>query len=130
MVPKEDTTGRSVVRNGVFAFPNGVVALSGVSFAAVAGEMVGVVGSVGSGKSSLLAALLGELELMSGSAELRGSVALCSQQAWLTSGTVKENILFMRPYDEDKYKWAVAACCLLPDFEQLPDGDLTMVGER
>lgn len=57
-------------------------------------------------------------------------VALCTQQAWLTSGTVRENVLFMQDYDEERYRRAVAACCLLPDFEQLPDGDETMVGER
>ena len=157
LVPREHATGRCIVRQGEFAFPNGVVALSGVDFSAMGGQMVGIIGSVGSGKSSLLAALLGELELTGansshspslslqwtlvfelmfglcltgGEAELRGSIGLCTQQAWLTSGTVKENILFMQDYDEEKYKRAVVACYLLPDFGQLPHGDRTMVGER
>ena len=91
-------TGRCTVRNGEFLFPNGVVALSNVQFAAENGQLVGIVGSVGSGKSSLLAALLGELQLSKGAGELHGSVALCTQQAWLTSGTVRENVIFMREY--------------------------------
>ena len=108
-----------------------------------------MVGSVGAGKTLLISALLGELEMASGEAELSGAVALCTQQAWLTSGTVRrhhlagvcpseddrcrqvrENIIFNRAFEVDRYNRAVHACCLQPDFEQLPASDQTMVGER
>ena len=62
-----------------------------------------VVGSVGSGKSTLLSALLGEMSKRAGRVELRGRVALCTQQPWLITGTLKENVLFGLPYDDDKF---------------------------
>ena len=101
-----------------------------LNFRACDGELVAVVGSVGAGKTLLISALLGELEMASGEAELSGAVALCTQQAWLTSGTVRENIVFNRAFEADRYNRAVHACCLQPDFEQLPASDQTMVGER
>ena len=60
-------------------------------------------GSVGSGKSTLLSALLGEMSKRAGRVELRGRVALCTQQPWLITGTLKENVLFGLPYDDDKF---------------------------
>ena len=62
-----------------------------------------VVGSVGSGKSTLLSALLGEMSKRAGRVELRGRVALCTQQPWLITGTLKENVLFGLPYDDEKF---------------------------
>ena len=62
-----------------------------------------MVGSVGSGKSTLLSALLGEMSKRAGRVELRGRVALCTQQPWLITGTLKENVLFGLPYDDDKF---------------------------
>ena len=62
-----------------------------------------MVGSVGSGKSTLLSALLGEMSKRAGRVELRGRVALCTQQPWLITGTLKENVLFGLPYDDEKF---------------------------
>ncbi|PWN50944.1 P-loop containing nucleoside triphosphate hydrolase protein [Violaceomyces palustris] len=108
-----------------------------------AGNITLVCGPTGSGKSSLLAALLGEMDVISGkvtlpkdpsrfdvASGLNGGVAYCAQQAWLESFSIKDNILFGHPYEEDRYKAVLDACCLIPDLKILPDGDLTEIGEK
>ena len=106
-----------------------------------------VAGPTGSGKTSLLMALLGEMTLVSGSVSIPGghsreelktnpetgfteSVAYCAQQAWLVNDTVKQNILFASPYDESRYKSVLSACALERDLEVLDAGDSTLVGEK
>ncbi|CAK1599824.1 unnamed protein product [Parnassius mnemosyne] len=95
------------------------------------GEFVGVAGHVGSGKSSLLQLILGELEPLHGTICLGGArISYASQEPWLFVATVRQNILFGLPYDRVRYKKVVSACALLRDFELLPAGDATLVGER
>ncbi|CAK1599826.1 unnamed protein product [Parnassius mnemosyne] len=95
------------------------------------GEFVGVAGYVGSGKSSLLQLILGELEPSHGTICLGGArISYASQEPWLFDATVRQNILFGLPYDRVRYKKVVSACALLHDFELLPVGDATLVGER
>lgn len=105
-----------------------------------------VVGPTGSGKTSLLMALLGEMTLLSGRVRLPGgsreklqpdpatglteSVAYCAQQAWLVNDTIKQNILFASPYDESRYNSVIEACALKRDLEVLEAGDATLVGEK
>ena len=104
--------------------------LKDINLELLPGSLVAVVGPVGSGKSSLCGAILGLLEKLSGLVVVKGSVAYCSQTAWIQNLTVRENILFGMAYDEDKYSTVVEACALLPDFEILPAGDATEIGER
>ncbi|KAM8825503.1 multidrug resistance-associated protein 1-like isoform 1-T1 [Synchiropus picturatus] len=94
------------------------------------GSLVAVVGHVGSGKSSLLSALLGEMEKMEGSVSVKGSVAYVPQQAWIQNATLKDNILFGQEVAENWYHGVVKACALQPDLEILPAGDLTEIGEK
>lgn len=94
------------------------------------GMLVGICGKVGSGKSSLISAILGHLELHDGTVVVDGSTAYCAQQAWIMNATIRDNITFGLPYIKGKYDRIVEACCLLPDFEILQSGDLTEVGER
>ena len=94
------------------------------------GSLVVIQGMVGAGKSSLCYAILGEMPQVSGQRSVRGSVAYCSQQAWIQSATVKENILFGLPYDPVKYARVVDACCLGQDFEELPRADDTYIGQK
>ncbi|XP_051994834.1 multidrug resistance-associated protein 1 isoform X3 [Xyrauchen texanus] len=94
------------------------------------GALVAVVGHVGSGKSSLLSALLGEMQKQVGSVSIKGSVAYVPQQAWIQNATLKDNILFGRETKENWYQKVVDACALLPDLEILPGGDLTEIGEK
>nr|ACZ64280.1 ATP-binding cassette sub-family C member 4 [Trichoplusia ni] len=106
-------------------------ALRNITLTATPGEFVGVAGPVGAGKSSLLHLILGELKETSGTVNLGGSrISYASQEPWLFVGTVRENILFGTPYDRIRYKKVVKACALVRDFELLPHGDSTLVGER
>lgn len=105
-----------------------------------AGDLVAVVGPVGSGKSSFLSAILGEMEPMNGSkvyvprsAEEKNEanfVSYCSQTPWVVNDTLKGNILFGRDFDEERYEEVIEACALLDDLAVLPAGDKTEIGER
>ncbi|XP_073928987.1 multidrug resistance-associated protein 1-like isoform X2 [Castor canadensis] len=94
------------------------------------GALVAVVGQVGSGKSSVLSAILGEMEKLTGVVERKGSVAYVSQQAWIQNCILQENILFGSTMQKQFYEQVLEACALLPDLEQLPNGDQTEIGER
>ncbi|KAL3231715.1 hypothetical protein RNJ44_00250 [Nakaseomyces bracarensis] len=102
------------------------------------GSLICIVGRVGSGKSTFLKSILGQLPCISGdqgyispSFQINAtSIAYCPQEAWIMNATVKENILFGHKYDEDFYNATVKACQLEPDIKVLPDGDDTMVGEK
>ncbi|XP_031240697.1 canalicular multispecific organic anion transporter 1 [Mastomys coucha] len=94
------------------------------------GQLVAVVGTVGSGKSSLISAMLGEMENVHGHITIKGSVAYVPQQSWIQNGTIKDNILFGSEYNEKKYQQVLEACALLPDLEMLPGGDMAEIGEK
>ena len=104
--------------------------LSRLNFTVQMGELVAVVGAVGSGKSSLALALLGEVPRVDGTFSTYGRVAYASQSAWILSGTVRNNILFGMPFDRVRYDRIVRACALDRDFANFPDGDATAIGER
>ncbi|XP_011882343.1 PREDICTED: probable multidrug resistance-associated protein lethal(2)03659 isoform X3 [Vollenhovia emeryi] len=89
-----------------------------------------IVGPVGAGKSSLLQAILGELKSSQGQIHIHGKISYASQDPWLFAGTVQDNILFGQSYDKDRYQNIVNVCALTKDFEQLPYGDKTLVGDR
>ncbi|GMG26105.1 unnamed protein product [Ambrosiozyma monospora] len=92
------------------------------------GEFVVITGSIGSGKSSLLAAISGIMQKQHGKVQISGSILSCGYP-WIQSVTVRENILFGLPYDKEKYTAITEACSLAIDFDRLPGGDLTEVGE-
>ncbi|CAA7266944.1 unnamed protein product [Cyclocybe aegerita] len=94
------------------------------------GQLVAVVGSVGSGKTSLLQGLIGEMRKTSGEIVFGGSVGYCPQSAWIQNATIRENICFGRPFEEERYWKAIRDSCLEPDLEMLPNGDMTEVGEK
>lgn len=93
-------------------------------------ELIAVIGGVGSGKSSLLAALAGDMRKTSGSVTMGASRAFCPQYAWIQNATVKENLLFGKEYNRKWYDNVVDACALRPDLEMLPNSDQTEIGER
>ncbi|CAG7727265.1 unnamed protein product, partial [Allacma fusca] len=94
------------------------------------GSLVAVVGTVGSGKSSLLSAILGEMEKISGWVNTYGSVGYVAQQAWIQNATLRENILFGRKFDPISYNRIIEACALKPDIRILPGRDKTEIGEK
>ncbi|CAG5134056.1 unnamed protein product, partial [Candidula unifasciata] len=94
------------------------------------GQLIGVCGNVGSGKSSLISAILGRMDVVSGTVAVSGHVAYVPQQAWVTNDTLQDNILFGSSYEADRYKQIVEACALSADFSTFPAGDATEVGER
>ena len=95
------------------------------------GQLTCLVGPVGSGKSALLQALVGELPINSGNMECRfNTLAYAAQDPWIMGGTVKENITMGIDFDAEWYDEVVNACSLDTDFKQLRDGDATIVGDR
>ena len=94
------------------------------------GQLVAVVGQVGSGKSSLISALLGDMEKLSGRVNTNGRIALVPQQAWIQNSTLRNNILFGKTYDEATYNKVIESCALKPDLDILPGGDSTEIGEK
>ncbi|XP_071665798.1 multidrug resistance-associated protein 1-like isoform X4 [Patagioenas fasciata] len=109
---------------------NGLPVLKNLSVSIPEGSLVTIVGQVGSGKSSFLSAVLGEMEKLEGTVQRRGSVAYVSQQAWIQNDTLQENILFGANLNRPYYELVLESCALLPDLEQLPNGDQTEIGER
>ncbi|GAM21228.1 hypothetical protein SAMD00019534_044030 [Acytostelium subglobosum LB1] len=89
-----------------------------------------VVGSVGSGKSSLIQAVLGEMERTAGSQHVKGKIAYVAQQAWIINASLKDNIVFGSPYDEERYNRVIEVCALQRDIELFPQGDNVEIGER
>lgn len=111
------------------------------------GKLNVIIGPTGAGKTSLLLALLGEMTLLEGKVFLPGiiprdelvvdprtglteSVAYCAQSAWLLNDTIRNNIIFDAPFNQERYDKVVSACGLSRDFEILSAGDATEIGEK
>uniref|UniRef100_A0A0E0H597 Uncharacterized protein n=1 Tax=Oryza nivara TaxID=4536 RepID=A0A0E0H597_ORYNI len=94
------------------------------------GMKVAVCGAVGSGKSSLLSCVLGEMPKVQGTVKVFGTKAYVPQSSWILSGTIRENILFGSPFETDRYERTIEACALVKDIGVFSDGDMTDIGER
>ncbi|XP_067315093.1 ATP-binding cassette sub-family C member 4-like [Pseudorasbora parva] len=104
--------------------------LQNVSFNVKPGELLAVIGPVGAGKSSLLSTVLGELPAEKGVVKIKGELTYASQQPWVFPGTIRSNILFGKELHPQRYERVLKACALKRDMELLPDGDLTVIGDR
>ncbi|KAJ2712052.1 ATP-binding cassette glutathione S-conjugate transporter ycf1, partial [Coemansia spiralis] len=105
-------------------------ALNKVSFCATGSDLVAVAGKTGSGKSSLLLSICGELELAAGTGSVAGTIAYLEQSPWIMNDTMRANVLFGREYDVDWFAKVIYACALTDDIAVWPDADLTVIGER
>lgn len=94
------------------------------------GQLVAIVGGVGSGKSSFLSAVLGDIDKNTGTVEVNGQVAYAAQNAWIQNATIRDNILFGEDENRALYRKAIRVCQLESDLEILTDGDLTEIGEK
>ncbi|KKK17121.1 ABC transporter [Aspergillus rambellii] len=114
-----------------FAWPGKSSAiLSDISLGFSKGLTV-IYGKVGTGKTALLQALLGEMDKISGESRLPNEmIGYCAQTPWLQSMSIRDNILFESPYDEQRYKKVLDACALLPDLSHFKHGDLSFIGEN
>jgi ABC-type multidrug transport system fused ATPase/permease subunit len=134
------------------------ITLRDLTFTIPAGSLVAVVGTVGSGKSSILSAILGEMEPINNSKvylpggrraslppnskgdgvdassgndqHVVGYTSYCAQTPWVVNDTVRGNVLFGRPFQAERYEQVLTACALQDDLAILPAGDLTEIGER
>ncbi|KAL6848013.1 hypothetical protein ACP4OV_022141 [Aristida adscensionis] len=120
------------VSDGCFSWEGSqeVPTLKDLNFQARQGMRVAVCGTVGSGKSSLLSCILGEIPKLSGEVKTCGTTAYVNQSAWIQSGKIQDNILFGKEMEIEKYERVLESCSLKKDLEILPFGDQTVIGER
>eukprot|EP00075_Anas_platyrhynchos_P035391 XP_027324644.1 multidrug resistance-associated protein 6 isoform X2 [Anas platyrhynchos] len=119
------------IRNGTFCWSKEMSpCLRRIDLTVPQGSLIAIVGQVGAGKSSLLSALLGELEQMDGCVTMKGTAAYVPQQAWIQNASVEDNILFGNEMDEAWFNSVVDACALQPDLESFPAGQKSEIGEK
>ncbi|XP_054480100.1 ATP-binding cassette sub-family C member 4-like [Anoplopoma fimbria] len=104
--------------------------LQNISLTLNSNQLLAVIGPVGAGKSSLLSTILGELPNEKGVLKVKGQLTYAAQQPWVFPGTIRSNILFGKELNPQKYERVIRACALKRDMELLPDGDLTLIGDR
>lgn len=122
------------VRNATLSWESAdhepAASLHNISFTVNRGQLVTIVGRVGAGKSSMLQALMGEMEKLNGSIAMHGRLCYVPQQPWIQNNTVRQNITFGKQFNEYFYSRVLDACALQVDLVILPHGDSTEIGEK
>ncbi|XP_042505581.1 ABC transporter C family member 3-like [Macadamia integrifolia] len=131
-LPRDSTEVAVEIVKGNFSWdihsPN--LTLQDLNFQVKHGMKVVICGSVGSGKSSILSCILGEVPKVSGAIKLKGTTAYVAQTPWIQSGKIVDNILFGKEMDKERYEMILEACSLKKDLELFAFGDQTIIGER
>ncbi|CAF4219080.1 unnamed protein product, partial [Adineta steineri] len=124
--------GKIIMHNASFSWQDSDVCLPSLNIEIESGTFVGIIGPVGSGKSSLLSAILGEMILNNGQLNINNSsFSYVSQSSWILPDTLRSNILFGKPFHEQRYLTIIRACCLDVDIETFgSSGDLTAIDEK
>ncbi|XP_057457925.1 putative ABC transporter C family member 15 [Lotus japonicus] len=132
LVAKDKTEFDIVIDKGRFSWDPEMTSptIDGIELKVKRGMKVAICGTVGSGKSSLLSGILGEIYKQSGTVKISGTKAYVPQSAWILTGNIRDNITFGKEYNDEKYEKTVEACALKKDFELFSGGDLTEIGER
>uniref|UniRef100_A0A4W6DQW6 Cystic fibrosis transmembrane conductance regulator n=1 Tax=Lates calcarifer TaxID=8187 RepID=A0A4W6DQW6_LATCA len=125
-LPQEEKKDASVEIQDLLDAPS----LQNISLTLNSNQLLAVIGPVGAGKSSLLSSILGELPTEKGVLKVKGQLTYAAQQPWVFPGTIRSNILFGKELNTQKYEKVIRACALKRDLELLPDGDLTLIGDR
>ncbi|KAM7195580.1 P-loop containing nucleoside triphosphate hydrolase protein [Naviculisporaceae sp. PSN 640] len=118
--------------DGTFSWEADKPILRGINLNVMPSKLIMIIGPVGVGKSTLLQSLLGETQVVSGTVECSSpkKIAYCDQEPWILNLSIKENIIGVSEYNEERYRHVVEACQLRPDFGQLSDGDETLTGSK
>ena len=117
------------ITSGSFSW-NGDALLKNMNLDIPKGSLTAIVGVVGSGKSSVIQAILGEMETLDGEILVSGSLAYVPQQAWIQNLSLRDNVLFSQDFEEDKYLTTLKVCALESDLKLLAKADLTEIGEN
>ncbi|CAF3783230.1 unnamed protein product [Rotaria sp. Silwood1] len=128
----EQQKGHIIISNASFSWHNEIPCLSLSDLTIEQGTLVGIVGPVGSGKSSLFAAILGEINLINGQLNTNNSsFSYAAQSPWTFEDTFRNNILLNRSFDQQRYRNVIHACCLDDDISVFGSSeDLIMIGEN
>lgn len=129
-VTKNKSENALSITNGTFTWGGESVTLKNINMNVKRGNLTAIVGSVGCGKTSLVSALLGEMQKLDGEVNVDGRIAYVSQQAWIQNATLQDNITFGRPFNKELYNKVIDACALRADLAMLPGGDQTEIGEK
>ncbi|CAG2178982.1 unnamed protein product, partial [Oppiella nova] len=125
--------GNSIIVDNLSAkwdIDSDIITLQNISCSLQTGELLAVVGPVGSGKSSFLMSLMNEIEVTTGAVKVEGIIAYAPQESWAFNATILQNILFGKPYEFQKFRQIMSVCAMDRDLKQFPFGEKTLVGER
>jgi ATP-binding cassette, subfamily C (CFTR/MRP), member 1 len=129
-VTNEPSPNALEIKDGMFSWGEESATLKNINMRVKKGNLTAVVGPVGCGKTSLISALLGEMEKTRGTVNVDGRIAYVPQQAWIQNATLQDNITFGRPFNKRFYQQVIEACALTADLAMLPGGDQTEIGEK
>ncbi|PVH77472.1 P-loop containing nucleoside triphosphate hydrolase protein [Cadophora sp. DSE1049] len=118
-----------MLENVTFGWPGAASeVISNMSLSLTHGKLVTITGPTGSGKSTILHVMMGIVQPQQGDVNVRGTIAYVPQNAWLLSGTIRDNIILHHGFDFHWYIKVIEACALDVDFKLLPNGDSTFIG--
>lgn len=131
-LPRDSVDVAIEIKDGDFSWDptSNRLTLRGINLQIRKGMKIAVCGSVGSGKSSLLSSILGEIPKLSGTVKVSGTIAYVPQSPWIQSGKIEDNILFGNKMNKTRYEGVLEACVLKKDLELFSHGDQTEIGER